>query len=90
MGSLTYNQSTGVATFQVDPSASSLQVNAFNTSGGIAGGTEIVVGGMMQLQFWHNSTTNFVRGQILVLGNESPYAGTQDDVYTATVSGSTN
>lgn len=90
MGNLSYNQSTGIAVFQVDPNASSLGVNAFNTSGGIAGGVEIVVAGTMQLQFWHNSTTNFVKGQINVVGNESPSSSTQGDSYTATISGSTN
>jgi hypothetical protein len=90
MGSVSYNQSTGIAIFQVDPNASSLGVNAFNTSGGIAGGVELVVAGTMQLRFTHNSTTNFVQGEIHVVGNESPYSPTQGDIYTATISGSTN
>lgn len=90
MGSLSYDQSTAIATFQVDPNASPLGVNAFNTSSGIAGGVEIVVSGNMQLQFYHDSTTNYVRGQIAVVGNESAYSPTQGDSYSATITGSTN
>lgn len=91
MGSITIDQSTNTLVFQVDPNASSLGVNAFNTSGGIAGGVEIVVAGGMQLQFASNGSGGYtVKGVIQVGGNESPYAGTQNDIYTATISGSTN
>ena len=90
MGSLTYDQSTGIATFQVDPGASALGVNIFATGSGITGGFEYVVQGTMVLQFSHNGSTNYVNGKINVGGNESAYAPTQDDIYTATVSGSTN
>ena len=90
LGSVSYNQSTGIAIFQVDPNASSLGVNAFNISGGIAGGVDLIVAGTMQLRFSHNSTTNFVQGQINVVGNESAYSPTQGDIYTATLSDITN
>ncbi len=90
MGSLTYDSSTGITTFQVDPGASTLGVNIFATGSGITGGFEYVVKGMMVLQFSHTGSTNYVNGKINVGGNESAYAPTQDDIYTATVSGSTN
>lgn len=86
MGTVSYDKPSSTLTLQIDPNASALGVNAFNTSGGIAGGVEIVISGTMAVQLTDNAQT--VNGQIAVIGNESAYSQTQGDTYSATFTGS--
>ncbi len=88
MTSITNDQQNDIVTLQVDPMASAMDVNGFNTSGGIAGGLAAIVSGTMQLQFSDGGQT--VNGQINVVGNSSAFNPEQGDTYTATISGTSS
>jgi hypothetical protein len=83
--SVTGDQRNASVTLQVDPVASAMDVNGFNTSGGVAGRLAIIVSGSMQLQFSNGGQT--ISGQINVTGNSSAFNPEQGDSYTATING---
>jgi hypothetical protein len=85
MTSVTEDQRDNSVTLQVDPVASAMDVNGFNTSGGVAGRLAAIVSGSMQLQFGNGDQT--ISGQINVVGNSSAFNPEQGDNYTATISG---